>query len=78
MDKADIRDRNFHQYDLFTPGQQPATDELMSMVDSINQRYGRDSMTFGAEGLTGKWTMHQNRLSPSYTSSWLDLPRVHC
>jgi len=74
----DIRDRNFHQYDLFTSGQQPGTDELMSMIDHVNQRYGRDSMTFGAEGLTGKWTMHQSRLSPSYTSSWLDLPRIHC
>jgi len=74
----DIRDRNFYQYDLFTPGQQPGTDELMSMIDNINQRYGRDSVTFGAEGLTGKWTMNQSHLSPSYTSSWLDLPRVFC
>ena len=74
----DIRDRNFYQYDLFSPGQQADTDELMQMIDNINQRYGRDSLTFGAEGLTGKWTMNQSRLSPSYTSSWLDLPRVHC
>ncbi len=74
----DIRDRHFHQYDLFTPGQRPQTDKLMLMIDNINQRYGRDSLTFGAEGLTGKWTMNQSKLSPSYTSSWIDLPRVHC
>ncbi len=74
----DIRNRQFYQYDLFTPGQRTGTDELMQIVDKINHRYGRDALTFGAEGLTGKWTMRQNRLSPSYTSSWLDLPRVGC
>ncbi len=74
----DIRDRSFYQYDLFTPGQKQTTDKLMQVVDSINQRYGRDSLTFGAEGLTGKWTMRQSRLSPAYTSSWKDIPRVCC
>ena len=74
----DIRDRSFYQYDLFTPGQRGQTDELMQVIDRINQRYGRDALTFGAEGLTGKWTMRQNRLSPAYTSSWAELPRIHC
>lgn len=74
----DIRDRHFYQHDLFSPGQETATDDLMQIVDNINNRYGRDSITFGAEGLTGKWTMRQNKLSPSYTSSWMDIPKVHC
>ena len=74
----DIRDRSFYQYDLFSAGQSTSTDELMQVIDSINQRYGRDSLTFAAEGMTGKWTMRQNRLSPSYTSCWRDLPRVCC
>lgn len=74
----DIRDRSFYQFDLFTPGQSKQTDELMQVIDAVNQRYGRDSVTFGVEGLTGKWTMRQNRLSPAYTSSWKDIPRVHC
>jgi len=74
----DIRDRHFYQFDLFTPGQSKHSDELMQVIDSVNQRYGRDSVTFGAEGLTGKWTMRQNKLSPSYTSSWRELPRICC
>lgn len=74
----DIRDRSFYQYDLFTPGQSQRSDDRMQIIDAVNQRYGRDSMTFGAEGLTGKWTMRQTRLSPSYTSSWQDIPRVCC
>lgn len=72
----DIRDRHFQQYDLFTPGQQADTDRLMQVLDRVNARYGRDALTFGAEGLTGKWTMRQNRLSPAYTASWADLPRI--
>lgn len=72
----DIRDRQFLQHDLFTPGQTSMTDLLMQQVDRINRRFGRDSVTFGAEGLTGRWTMNQRRLSPAYTSSWKDLPRV--
>ncbi|MBL7000733.1 MAG: Y-family DNA polymerase [Gammaproteobacteria bacterium] len=74
----DIRDRHFYQQDLFSPGQHPQTDQLMQLIDSVNQRYGRDSITFGAEGLSGKWTMRQQRLSPSYTSSWGDLPKIYC
>ncbi len=74
----DLRDRAFYQSDLFSAEQLPRTDELMKTLDRINRRYGRDTMTFGAEGLTGRWTMQQNRLSPSYTSSWLDLPKVRC
>ena len=72
----DIRDRYYHQYDLFAVGQKPRSDRLMQVTDQINQRYGRDSATFGAEGLTGKWTMNQNRLSPAYTSCWQQVPKV--
>ena len=72
----DVRDQQFYQHDLWTPEQSHKTDQLMRVLDGINQRYGRDTLVFGAEGLTGKWTMNQHHLSPSYTSSWLDLPRV--
>ena len=74
----DIRDRRFYQQDLFTPGQDTRSDQLMSVIDGINQRFGRDSLIFGAEGLTGKWTMRQQRLSPGYTFSWDDLPQIIC
>lgn len=74
----DIRDSNFYQSDLFTQGQSAQTDQLMLAIDRINTRFGRDSLIFGAEGTTGKWSMKQNRLSPAYTSSWADLPLIHC
>lgn len=74
----DIRDRTVEQLDLFTPGQSPAANRLMSIVDRINKRYGRDTAVFAAEGTRGKWTMTQARLSPAYTTRWADLPRIHC
>ena len=74
----DIRDRQFYQSDLFHIEQPPQRDQLMQVLDKINRRYGRDTLTFGAEGLRGRWTMKQEFLSPAYTSSWLDLPVVQC
>jgi DNA polymerase V len=74
----DIRDRRFHQADLFMPGQSAADDRLMALLDRVNRRFGRDSLVFGSEGLDGRWTMRQHLLSPGYTSSWTDLPRVRC
>lgn len=72
----DLRDRCFYQSDLFRPEQSARSEALMSALDRINYRYGRDTVTIGAEGLTGRWTMKQQMLSPSYTSSWRDLPVV--
>ncbi len=74
----DIRDKRFYQSDLFTQGQCYQSEQLMLAIDNINTRFGRDSLIFGAEGTTGKWTMNQNKLSPAYTSSWIDLPIINC
>lgn len=74
----DIRDRQFYQFDLFSPGQGAQTDALMTVIDGVNKKYGRDAIIFGAEGLTGKWTMRQHRLSPGYTAAWRDIPRIAC
>ena len=74
----DLRDRNYYQADLFVREQSPRRDGLMQVVDTINHRYGRDSLVFAAEGLRGRWTMRQHKLSPPYTSNWDELPVVKC
>lgn len=74
----DIRDRNFYQGDLFQQEQSPLRDGLMQVMDKINERYGRDTLVFAAEGLRGRWTMRQEKLSPAYTSNWHELPLVRC
>lgn len=72
----DLRPASCYQGDLFTPAQNAQTDRLMQALDRVNQRYGRDSLVFGAEGLGGKWSMNQQRLSPAYTSKWNELPII--
>ena len=74
----DLRDRSFYQSDLFLPEQSAKSDRLMQTLDRINRRFGRDTVAYAAEGITGRWTMQQNRLSPSYTSSWSELPIIAC
>lgn len=74
----DIRDSQVEQWDLFTPRQTPTAHRLMSVVDQINRRYGRDTAVFASEGTSGKWSMKQSMLSPAYTTRWNDLPRIHC
>ena len=74
----DLRDRRFHQHDLFTQGQSSKSNKAMRIIDMINQRYGRDTIVFSSEGIQGKWTMNQHFLSPSYTTKWTDIPNVVC
>ncbi|MGF1736784.1 Y-family DNA polymerase [Photobacterium satsumensis] len=51
---------------------------LMAVFDSLNQRYGRDSVFLAAQGIEPKWTMRRDFLSPQYTTQWRDIPRIRC
>ncbi|RZF55882.1 Y-family DNA polymerase [Acinetobacter halotolerans] len=75
----DIIPRHSHAVDLFHN-----TDELIARqnlsvaFDEINERFGRDMMTFGRlitpQGRT--WGMTQNHKSPSYLTKWDEVLRV--
>jgi len=45
-------------------------------VDTINQRWGKGTLTFAASGFSRAWRMRQARKSPLFTTSWADLPIV--
>jgi DNA polymerase V len=67
------------QPDLFSPiiiGD----DKLMQTLDAINRRYGRGTVGLGATGWRERpqWGMRQATLSPRFTTSLRDLPRVIC
>lgn len=49
---------------------------LMKSLDGINQRYGKGSLRFAAEGFDKPWSMKRDRSSPAYTTQWTDLPRA--
>nr|WP_234802499.1 Y-family DNA polymerase [Legionella maceachernii] len=71
--------KNPRQMDLFN---QPADsdlmkkDKLMQVLDSINERYGHETIRLAAEGFSKPWAMRAELKSPAYTTRWADLPVV--
>lgn len=65
------------QQDLFS-SMQPTlkSDILMSTMDSINRKMGKESIKLASEGFVRPWKMRQERKSPSYTTQWADIPKV--
>jgi DNA polymerase V len=69
-------DRKYHQHDMLTPSQSAKTDSLMTTLDSIRDRQGRNSIFIGARGCISKTTPHFDFASPQYTTRWKDIPVV--
>ena len=65
------------QTDLFaTPDQNPKKAALMKTVDRINQRYDKEALRSAAMGLERKWRSARSTASPSFTTSWSELPLI--
>ncbi|MEY3884705.1 MAG: polymerase subunit [Pseudomonadota bacterium] len=61
------------QNDLFSPMQAtPKSSALMSAMDSINRKMGKESIKLASEGFARPWRMKQGNKSPSYTTKWED------
>jgi DNA polymerase V len=72
----DLCDANSYQHDLFSQTQDNT--QLMQIIDSINQKYGRGAVHLAGKGTEPKFTMRREFLSPQYLTRWSDLPRLHC
>ena len=69
--------RNTAQFDMFASGQSTSrTTSLMSTIDRINAKMGRESIKLASEGFARPWKMKQGNKSPNYTTSWDSLVRV--
>ena len=66
-----------HQ-DLFSVVDTRKSDALMKALDAANSRYGRRAIGFGlaAGGDEAEWRMKREKLSPSWTTRWEDVPKV--
>jgi DNA polymerase V len=63
------------QGDLFSQMKaNPKSAVLMSTMDNINRKMGKESIKLASEGFRRPWKMRQENKSPSYTTSWSDLP----
>jgi DNA polymerase V len=72
----DLRPENAGQGELFAPPESTANRELMAALDTINHRWGRDTLRYAATGLARPWWLRQAKKSPAYTTDWGQLPVV--
>lgn len=65
----------FRQGSLFEDPSETERDRcLMAAVDSVNRRWGDETLTFGFVGRDPKWRGKQERRSPRFTTNWEELP----
>lgn len=50
---------------------------LMEAIESINERFGRHTITTASSRLSDGWEMRRDNLSPCYTTRIEDIPVVH-
>lgn len=63
------------QTDLFAePESDEKSDDLMHVMDAINQKMGRGSVSIAAAGIKRRWSMRRESKSPNYTTDWNELP----
>ena len=64
--------------DLFSVVDTRKSDALMKALDSANAKFGRHAVGFGlaAGGDEAEWHMKREKLSPSWTTRWEDVPTV--
>jgi DNA polymerase V len=71
----DLSDAGMVQQDLFM--QLPQRNEgLMTVLDQINQKFGKGTLRSGQEGFNKQWVMRSDKKSPEYTTKWDQLIAV--
>ena len=74
-----LTDKKGRQLDFFHPLMDETllkTERILTVFDSINQKFGRHTIALAAEGKHASWSMRRDNLSPNYTTRWEDLPVV--
>ena len=61
------------QLDLLSPAVDRHDERLMSVIDSLNRRYGSGTIRFASEGVRQDWKMRSDLRSPRYTTHWDEL-----
>jgi len=64
------------QPDMFNAGHPERDKRLMAALDGITHRFGRGTLQIASCGLEPAWKMQQEKLLPSFTPVWRDLPVV--
>ena len=54
------------------------TQTLMTALDLINRRMGKDTLALAGAGIVKNWHMKRSHKSPCYTTEWKQLAEAHC
>lgn len=69
---TELSSQEVFQRDLFGMVTQEAyarQAQVMDLVDSINEQWGRETLSFGSQGTQRTWYMRQERRSKRFTTS---------
>ena len=67
---------NVHQGNFLDTRDTARRKRLMSTVDTINRRMGRDSVFYAASGVRRDWAMAATMKSQHFTTDWQQLLHV--
>jgi len=70
-----VQPKGMMQASLFDEIQDQAkSDSMMKVMDEINRKMGKGSVTVASSGVRPRWAMRREKMSPSYTTEWSELP----
>jgi DNA polymerase V len=73
-----LTDKSTKQISLFTDTKAlERSTKLMSALDAVNNRYGRDTVRSGSSGIAKRWAMRSENRSPRFTTQWEELPSAN-
>ncbi len=64
------------QLTLFETGSDEKRLAVMQALDTVNRKWGKNSLFYAASGIDKPWSMRRERKSPSYTTRIDELLRV--
>ena len=73
---GDIVPQNSQQLSIFNYKDSYKIKNVMSAVDHINQKMGKNKVRLAVQGFDRKWRLKQEKLSPCYTTRFKDVLEV--
>lgn len=64
------------QGNIFTPEPDGKSQKVSQLMDSLNAKFGKDTIIFAVQGIKSTWQGNAGKVSPKYTTLWRDIPKV--
>lgn len=73
-----FEEAELNQPDLFSnPEDEVANSKLMTVIDTLNQRFGQQTVLVGRSNLSQLWQTNKAFVSPCYTTNWHDIKTIN-